>query len=85
MLQRHQGSWRAIRDSGLTGRLALLCFGVWLHAADGLMVATVIPSMVRDIAGAALIPWIFALYEIGSIVAGAAKRRSTGCQQKSFQ
>jgi MFS family permease len=64
--------WRAILDSGLVGRLALLCFGVWLHAADGLMVATIIPAIVADIGGATLIAWTFALYEVGSIVAGAA-------------
>ena len=64
--------WRAILDSGMAGRLALLCFGVWLHAADGLMVATIIPAIVSDIGGATLIAWTFALYEVGSIVAGAA-------------
>lgn len=36
------------------------------------MVATVIPDIIRDIGGATLIAWTVALYEIGSIVAGAA-------------
>ena len=65
-------SWRDIMNSGLFGRLALLCFGVWLHAADGLMVATIIPGIIADIGGAHLISWSFALYEVGSIVAGVA-------------
>jgi len=64
--------WTALRRSGGMGRLALICFGVWLHAADSLMVATVIPDIIRDIGGAQLIAWTVALYEIGSIVAGAA-------------
>ncbi|MEP3276195.1 MAG: MFS transporter [Stappiaceae bacterium] len=46
--------------------------GVWLHAADGLLVSTMMPAIVADIGGIPFIPWTFALYEIGSIVAGAA-------------
>lgn len=46
--------------------------GVWLHAADGLLVSTMLPAIVADIGGIPFIPWTFALYEIGSIVAGAA-------------
>ena len=72
MLGEQVHSWRALAHSELFGRLALLCFGVWLHAADGLMVATIIPAIIADIGGATLIAWTFALYEIGSIVAGAA-------------
>ena len=36
------------------------------------MVATIIPAIIADIGGATLIAWLFALYEIGSIIAGAA-------------
>jgi MFS family permease len=72
MLGEQVHGWRVLVHSELFGRLALLCFGVWLHAADGLMVATIIPSIIADIGGATLIAWTFALYEIGSIVAGAA-------------
>lgn len=64
--------WRDLRAAGGLGRLALICFGVWLHAADSLMVATIIPDVIRDIGGAQFIAWTVALYEIGSIVAGAA-------------
>lgn len=49
-----------------------LCFGVWLHAGDSLMTATVMPAAVADIGGAPLVYWAIALYELGSIVAGAA-------------
>ena len=50
----------------------LVSLGVWLHAADGLVVATMLPSMLPDIGGEAYVAWTVALYEIGSIVAGAA-------------
>jgi hypothetical protein len=31
-----------------------------------------IPGILNDIGGAALVAWVFALYELGSITAGAA-------------
>lgn len=42
-----------------------------LHAADGLLVATMMPAMVAEIGGHELVAWTVALYEVGSIVAGA--------------
>ncbi len=64
--------WIEVVNSGYFGTLMLICLGVWLHAADALMVATAMPSIVADIGGAGFVAWSFALYEIGSIVAGAA-------------
>ena len=52
--------------------LSIVCLGVWLHAADSLLVATMMPAIVADIGGANLMSWTVALYEIGTIVAGAA-------------
>ena len=52
--------------------LLLICLGVWLHAADSMLVATMIPAIVADIGGQAMVGWSIARYEIGSIVAGAA-------------
>lgn len=51
---------------------SVLCLGVWLHAADSLLAATVMPSAVREIGGLGYIYWTVALYELGSIAAGAA-------------
>jgi MFS family permease len=65
-------SWRSIYREGHLGRFAVLCLGVWLHAADCLLVATLIPSAVADIGGAAYINWSIALYQLASITAGAA-------------
>jgi MFS family permease len=45
---------------------------VWLHAADSLIVATMMPSIVAEIGGTAFVGWTVSLYEVGSIVAGAA-------------
>jgi MFS family permease len=51
--------------------IAVLCLGVWLHAADSLLAATVMPSAIAEIGGLALIYWTVGLYQLGSIVAGA--------------
>ena len=53
--------WGDLLRSGYFARLALICTGVWLHAADALMVATLIPSILADIGGAALVAWTIAL------------------------
>lgn len=63
--------WRAVRAGGLV-RTLVLCLGVWLHAGDSMVAATAMPSAVREIGGAHLIYWTVALYQLGSIVAGAA-------------
>ena len=65
-------SWREFLGSPYAASLALVCLAVWLHAADSLIVATMLPSIVAGIGGAALVGWSVSLYEIGSIVAGAA-------------
>ena len=41
--------------------LAVLCLGVWLHAADSLLAATLMPSAVGEIGGLAFIYWTVAL------------------------
>lgn len=64
--------WRAIATRRYGPALALVCLGVWLHAADSLLVATMMPAMVAEIGGHALVAWTVALYEVGSIAAGAA-------------
>lgn len=53
-------------------RALLLCMGVWLHAADSMLVATLMPTAIADIGGLAYISWTLALYVLGSILAGAA-------------
>ncbi len=69
------GSWRELGQSGELGRFVLLCLGVWLHAADSLVTATLVPAIVGDIGGLAYVGWTILLYQIGAIVAGAATAR----------
>lgn len=64
-------SWGELLASRHFGVLAILCFGVWLHAADSLLVATLMPSAVRDIGGIAYLSWTLALYELGAICAAS--------------
>ncbi len=66
------GAWREVWATGQFGRFALLCAGVWLHAADSLITATAVPAIVADIGGVAYVAWTIALYQIGAIVAGTA-------------
>ncbi len=66
------GSWQELLSGGNLARLFLVCFGVWLHAADSLVVATMTPAIVADIGGARLVAWMVVLYQVGSIAAGAS-------------
>lgn len=64
--------WREVLNKKYASSLVLVCLGVWLHAADGLIVATMMPAIVTEIGGEAYVAWSIALYEIGSIIAGAS-------------
>ena len=68
----HGNTWRGLYASGLLGRFVVLCIGIWLHAVDTLVTATIAPAIVDDIGGVAYINWTITLYEVGAIVAGAA-------------
>jgi MFS family permease len=65
-------TWRGLYASGLLGRFVILCVGIWLHAVDSLVTATISPAIVSDIGGIAYINWTITLYEVGAIAAGAA-------------
>ncbi|MEO1193856.1 MAG: MFS transporter [Pseudomonadota bacterium] len=64
-------SWAQVLGEGRWALFLLVLGGIWLHAADSLVVATVMPAVVADLGGIAWTPWAFALYELGSIIAGA--------------
>ena len=64
--------WKDLLAGGHLPRFLILCFGVWLHAADSTLVATVLPSAVDDIGGVAYVSWAISLYMLGSILASAA-------------
>ncbi|MDE0310089.1 MAG: MFS transporter [Acidiferrobacterales bacterium] len=63
--------WKDVLGSGHRRPLALVCLSIWLHASMVTAMSTLIPEIVDEIGGVSLIPWTFALYEIGSIVVGA--------------
>jgi len=65
------GHWRELSQPQYLMKLGLVCLAVWLHAADSLLVSTMMPVIVNDIGGGHLIAWAFALYEMGSIAAGS--------------
>lgn len=64
--------WREVVNRRYGAPLLLVSLGVWLHAADSLIVATMMPQIVSEIGGEAYVAWSVALYELGSIVAGAS-------------
>ena len=63
--------WADLRRSGKLFSFWVLCLGVWLHAADSLLVATAMPKAVAEIGGDALVSWTLTLYLLGSILSGA--------------
>lgn len=64
-------SWRQILTPKYAISLSLVCLGVWLNAADRLIVSTMLPAILADIGGEAYISWVFVLYDVGAIVSGA--------------
>jgi len=63
--------WSTLTQEGHLSRLLLLCFGVWLYAADATLVATVMPVAVEDIGGLPYLSWTYSLYQLGSVATGA--------------
>ena len=71
-VMRRDSAWDELWRSGLLGRFLLICLGVWLHATDTLVTATILPKVVADIGGIDYMSWNLALYECGAILSGAA-------------
>src|SRR3954468_4764148 len=67
--------WRALWQKGDLARFCFISLGILLHATNETMVATIMPAMVGDISGIELVGWSLAVYELGSITAGAATGR----------
>ncbi len=72
--------WFGVFTNKTGTRLGILCFGVWLHAANSYLAATTLPNAVQEYGGGALIGWAFTLYLLGSILAASA----TGMMTRSF-
>jgi MFS family permease len=67
--------WRALWASGDLARFCFVSLGILLHATNETMVATIMPAMVGELSGVQLVGWSLAIYELGSICAGAAAGR----------
>ncbi|MBI1494280.1 MFS transporter [Halocynthiibacter styelae] len=70
-------AWGEILTREAAVPLVLVSLGIWLHAADSLLLATMIPQILADIGGDRFVAWTIATYEIGSIVAGACAAIAT--------
>jgi MFS family permease len=67
--------WRALWRTGDLVRFCFISLGITFHAGCENMITTLMPAMIRDLGGIEFNGWNFAIYETGSIVAGAAAGR----------
>jgi len=67
--------WRDFFAEGRAARLALICLGVWLNAADSLVTSTIMPTVGRELGGYAYFSWATAAYMVGAILSGATAAR----------
>lgn len=64
-------SWSQLYGGKYAGITLILSLGISLHAVDIFIVATIMPSVVADIGGAAFYAWTTMLYMVASIVGAA--------------
>jgi len=67
--------WADLFAEGRGAKLALICLGVWLNAADSLVTTTIMPTVGRDLGGYAYFSWATAAYMVGAILSGATAAR----------
>ncbi|MGN6148657.1 MAG: MFS transporter, partial [Rhizomicrobium sp.] len=67
-----EARWKDLSTVELLPRAILVCFGIWLNAADSLVTTTIMPSVVRAIGGYAYFAWPVTVYLLGSILGGAS-------------
>ena len=72
--------WLDLLRGGRAPLIAALTLGIWLHAADSLLIVTTLPSAVSEIGGAAYVSWAYTIYMLASILIGARGnfRQSSG-------
>ena len=70
-----QSSWAELFGQGRLPRFLLICFAVWMNAADSLVTATIMPSVGKDLGGYQYFSWAVAGFLVGSIVAGSSAGR----------
>jgi MFS family permease len=67
-----KGSWSDIFRNGLGLYSALVIGGIAMNATQMLVIAIIMPTIVRDIGGASFYTWAAILYTIGAIVGGTS-------------
>ncbi|HEY1301394.1 MAG TPA: MFS transporter [Stellaceae bacterium] len=67
-----KGAWSEIFRNGLGLYSALVIGGIAMNATQMLVIAIIMPTIVRDIGGANFYTWAAMLYTIGAIVGGAS-------------
>ena len=67
-----KGSWSEIFRNGLGLYSALVIGGIAMNATQMLVIAIIMPTIVRDIGGARFYTWAAMLYTIGAILGGAS-------------
>src|SRR5215469_14711426 len=65
-----KGSWSEIFRNGLGLYSALVIGVIAMNAKQMLVIAIIMPTIVRDIGGASFCTWAAMLYTIGAIVGG---------------
>lgn len=66
-----QGSWGELFRRHHAAALATLSLGITLHALNGFLVSTALPSAVIEIDGVEWISWAFTVYLVASILGGS--------------
>jgi MFS family permease len=67
-----KGTWSEIFRDGLGLYSALVIGGIAMNATQMLVIAIIMPTIVRDIGGASYYTWAAMLYTIGAILGGAS-------------
>ena len=63
--------WADLFRGGRAPLVIALTLGIWLHAADSLLIVTTLPSAVAEIGGDAYVPWAYTLYMLATVLLGA--------------
>lgn len=67
--------WGDLIADGRGVRVAVICLGVWLNAADSLVTATIMPTVARELGDYVFFSWATAAYMAGAILSGATAAR----------
>ena len=73
-----EARWSDLMTPALAPRAALILLGVWLNAADALVSVTIMPTLVRELGGAAYYGWAVASISPAAYWPAPVRARSPG-------